>query len=286
MTWNNRHSLFAGLSLIVLVNAIALAGVAWNRSEPADSRLQVSERELSHSYPYWRKDNSGIALRLNYRWPNSKPNDYSYASLRQLSPEQMGAVGFKVPKELNDDSVRRYRRQLDRDGLLVLEFNGPLYQQQLQMAAEQLEKSRADLAALADNKQLIESHKQARETLQREQTSASRLFVIDAGSDLASLRARYPDRQRYAIVQGRFAAWAWHDAGRWQIGGSAQVPVAESINLPQRWHAVFAKLPRRPDTPGFPHSGGEPLLNAELAFGQRLEPWLVEFRAGQSEAQP
>ena len=123
---------------------------------------------------------------LNWRaacWPNSKPNDYSYDSLRQLSPEQMRALGFKVPSELNDESVRRYRRQLDRDGLLVLEFNGPLYQQQLQMAAEQLEKSRADLAAVPDNKQLIESHKLARETLQREQTSASRLFVIDAGSD-------------------------------------------------------------------------------------------------------
>ena len=286
MNWSNRHSLFAGLGLIVLVNAIALAGVAWNRSEQADSRLQVSERELSHSYPYWRQDNSGIALHLIHRWPNSKPNDYSYDSLRQLSPEQMRALGFKVPSELNDESVRRYRRQLDRDGLLVLEFNGPLYQQQLQMAAEQLEKSRADLAAVPDNKQLIESHKLARETLQREQTSASRLFVIDAGSDLASLRARYPDRQRYAIVQGRFDAWAWHDDGRWQIGGSAQVPVSESINLPHRWHAVFAKLPRRPDTPGFPHSGGDRLLNAELAFGQRLEPWVVEFSAGQSEAQP
>ena len=286
MNWSNRHSLFAGLGLIVLVNAIALAGVAWNRSEPADSRLQVSERELSHSYPYWRQDNSGIALHLIHRWPNSKPNDYSYDSLRQLSPEQMRAVGFKVPSELNDESVRRYRRQLDRDGLLVLEFNGPLYQQQLQMAAEHLEKSRADLAAVPDNKQLIESHKLARETLQREQTSASRLFVIDAGSDMASLRTRYPDRQRYAIVQGRFDAWAWHDDGRWQIGGSAQVPVAESINLPHRWHAVFAKLPRRPDTQGFPHSGGDRLLNAELAFGQRLEPWVVEFSAGQSEAKP
>lgn len=283
MNWSNRHSLFAGLGLIVLVNAIALAGVAWNRSEQADSRLQVSERELSHSYPYWRQDNSGIALHLIHRWPNSKPNDYSYDSLRQLSPEQMRALGFKVPKELNDESVRRYRRQLDRDGLLVLEFNGPLYQQQLQKAAEQLEKSRADLAAVPDNKQLIESHKLARETLQREQTSASRLFVIDAGSDLASLRARYPDRQRYAIVQGRFDAWAWHDDGRWQIGGSAQVPVAESINLPHRWHAVFAKLPRRPDTPGFPHSGGDRLLNAELAFGQRLEPCVVEFSAGKPE---
>ena len=286
MNWSNRHSLFAGLGLIVLVNAIALAGVAWNRSEQADSRLQVSERELSHSYPYWRQDNSGIALHLIHRWPNSKPNDYSYDSLRQLSPEQMRALGFKVPSELNDESVRRYRRQLDRDGLLVLEFNGPLYQQQLQKAAEQLEKSRADLAAVPDNKQLIESHKLARETLQREETSASRLFVIDAGSDLASLRARYPDRQRYAIVQGRFDAWAWHDDGRWQIGGSAQVPVSESINLPHRWHAVFAKLPRRPDTPGFPHFGGDRLLNAELAFGQRLEPWVVEFSAGQSETQP
>ena len=283
MNWSNRHSLFAGLGLIVLVNAIALAGVAWNRSEQADSRLQVSERELSHSYPYWRQDNSGIALHLIHRWPNSKPNDYSYDSLRQLSPEQMRALGFKVPKELNDESVRRYRRQLDRDGLLVLEFNGPLYQQQLQKAAEQLEKSRADLAAVPDNKQLIESHKLARETLQREQTSASRLFVIDAGSDLASLRARYPDRQRYAIVRGRFDTWAWHDDGRWQIGGSAQVPVAANIYLPQRWHALFAELPRRPDTPGFPNSGGGKLFNAELAFGQRLEPWLVEFSAGKPE---
>lgn len=283
MNWSNRHSLFAGLSLIVLVNAIALAGVAWNRSEPADSRLQVSERELSHSYPYWRQDNNGIALLLNYRWPNSKPNDYSYDSLRQLSPEQMHALGFKVPSELNDESVRHYRRQLDRDGLLVLEFNGPLYQQQLHRAREQLEKSRADLAAVPDNKQLIESHKLARETLQREQTSASRLFVIDAGSDMANLRTRYPDRQRYAIVRGRFDTWAWHDDGRWQIGGSAQVPVAANIYLPQRWHALFAELPRRPDTPGFPNSGGEKLFNAELAFGQRLEPWLVEFSAGKPE---
>lgn len=283
MNWSNRHSLFAGLSLIVLVNAIVLAGVAWNRSEPADSRLQVSERELSHSYPYWRQDNSGIALLLNYRWPNSKPNDYSYDSLRQLSPEQMHALGFKVPSELNDESVRHYRRQLDRDGLLVLEFNGPLYQQQLHRAREQLEKSRADLAAVPDNKQLIESHKLARETLQREQTSASRLFVIDAGSDMANLRTRYPDRQRYAIVRGRFDTWAWHDDGRWQIGGSAQVPVAANIYLPQRWHALFAELPRRPDTPGFPNSGGEKLFNAELAFGQRLEPWLVEFSAGKPE---
>ena len=93
MNRSNRHNLFAGLGLIVLINAIVLAGVAWNRSEPADSRLLLSERELGNSSAYWREDDSGLALRLNYRWPNSRPNDYSYNSLRQLTPAQMQAVG-------------------------------------------------------------------------------------------------------------------------------------------------------------------------------------------------
>ena len=29
----------------------------------------LSERELGDSYEYWRKENSGVALRLDYRWP-------------------------------------------------------------------------------------------------------------------------------------------------------------------------------------------------------------------------
>ena len=283
MNRSNRHNLFAGLALIVLLNAIVLAGVAWNRSAPADSRLHLSERELGDGHAYWREDDSGLALRLNYRWPNSRPNDYSYNSLRQLTAAQMQSVGFTLPSELNDDSVQRYRRQLDREGLLVLEFNGPLYQQQLRMAHEQWQKSRSDLSALPNNQKLIDSHNQARNTLQQEQSSASRLFIIDAGSDLARLRARYPDRQRYAIVRARFDAWAWHDEGTWQIGGSADVPVAERINLPQRWHALFATLPRRPNNPDYPRSGGDKLFNAELAFGKRLEPWLVDLQPGQAE---
>jgi hypothetical protein len=284
MNWSNRHTLLAGLGLIVLVNAIALAGVAWNRSEPADSRLQLSERELGSGYDYWRKENNGIGLRLDYRWPDTRPSDvngYSFADGKRLSPATMGELGFALPSELNEKTVRRYRRQRDRDGLLVLEFNGPQYQQQLQRAEQRLAQSTAELAAVPDNKQLIESHKRAREDLQREQTRASRLFVVDAGAQLPDLRARYPDRQRYAIVRGRIEAWAWQTDGRWLIGGSAQIPVAQSINLPQPWHQLFADLPKRKKVAGYAHSGGERLFNAELVFGQRLEPWIVQFQAGQ-----
>lgn len=281
MNWTRSHNFAAGLGLILLVNAIALAGVAWNRSEPADSRLQLSERELGNSYEYASKENSGIALRLDYRWPGARFNDYSDRDSNPLTPAKMRELGFDLPTQLNDESTRRYRRQLDRDGLLVLEFNGPLYQQQLQRAQQRLTKSSADLAALPNNKNLLKTHKDAREDLQREQTSASRLFIIDAGADQASLRAKYPDRQRYAIVRGKISAWAWRDDDSWQLGGSAQIPVAENINLPQRWHALFASLPLRKEVADFPHSGGDKLFNAELVFGQRLEPWVVQLQAGQ-----
>jgi hypothetical protein len=286
MNWTNRHTLFAGLGLIVLVNAIALAGVAWNRSEPADSRLQLSERELGSGYDYWRKENSGISLRLDYRWPDTGPGDvngYSFADGNRVSPTKMRELGFVLPVELNAEAMRQYRRQRDRDGLLVLEFNGPQYQQQLQRTQQRLAKSTADLAAVPDNKQLIESHKRAREDLQREQTRASRLFVIDAGAERQTLRARYPDRQRYAIVRGRFETWSWHDDGSWQFGGSAQIPVAHNINLPQRWHQLFADLPKRKKVAGYTDSGGDRLFNAELVFGQRLEPWISQLQAGQAE---
>ena len=284
MNWSHRHNLLTGLGLILAVNAIALAGVAWNRSEPADSRLQLSERELDNSYEYWRKENSGIGLRLDYRWPDIRTSDvngYSAADGNRLSPAKMAELGFSVPTELNEKSMRRYRRQLDRDGLLVLEFNGPLYQRQLQLAQEQLTKSSADLTALPSNKDLQETYQDARADLQREQTSASRLFIIDAGTDQASLRAKYPDRQRYAIVRGQISAWSWRDDDHWQLGGSAQLPVANNINLPQRWHSLFDSLPVRKGDAEFPHSGGDKLFNAELVFGQRLEPWVVQFQAGQ-----
>ena len=275
MNWTNRHNLVAGLGLILLVNAIALAGVAWNRSEPADSRLQLSERELDEGYQ--SKENSGIALSLDYRWPNERDHGYS----NRLSAAKMQELGFTLPTELNDESVRRYRRQLDRDGLLVLEFNGPLYQQQVQQAQQRLTESSAELDAQPSNEDLQESHQGAREELQREQTRASRLFIIDAGTDLVSLRAQYPDRQRYAIVRGQISAEDWQHNDSWQVGGSAQIPVAASINLPQRWHQLFDSLPRRKDAEESAYSVNDKLFNAELVFGQRLEPWVVQLQAGQ-----
>jgi hypothetical protein len=276
MNWTNRHSCLAGLGLIALVNAIALLGVAWNRNGVADSQLQLSERELGPAYSYASRENSGVALQLEYRWPN---DDGEYNG--QLSSAKMQELGFNVPADLSEANVRRYVRQLDRDGLVVLEFNGPLYQRELQLAQEKLRSSAADLAALPANKPLAETHERARLALHREQVSASRLLVADVGLDQQVLRARYPDRNRYAIVRGRFNVWSWHDDDSVQLGGSAQIPVAQSINLAHRWHALFSQLPSSQKVAEFPDEGSRNLFNVDLAFGQRLEPWIVQLQAGQ-----
>lgn len=281
MKLTRRHFIVAGFGLIVLINAIALGGVAWNRSEPAESRLLLSERELGTRYEYWRAEHSGIALRLDFRWAKPSADEFAQVPLGPLSAAKMAELGFRVPQTLDDETVRRYRRQLDRDGFLVLELNGPLYREMLRVAQEQLQQATQDLTALPDNPELREQRQAAADHLQQEQLRSSRLIVADAGTDPDLLRERYPDRAQYVILPARISAWGWRSDNRWTIGGSAEVPLADSINLPQRWHGLFESLPRSQPADGLAQTGGEKRFNAEVHFGKRFEPWVVQLQAGQ-----
>ncbi|PTS83972.1 DUF4824 domain-containing protein [Pseudomonas sp. HMWF032] len=280
--------LVAGLALIGLVNAVALLGAAWNREEPAESSLQLSERELGNTYAYWRKDNSSLTLRLDYRWP-SRDSEHDYLS---ISAEKMAELGFALPGELNDESVRRYRRQLDRDALLVLELDGPAYQREVALAQAAYAEALRLAKSVPDSQELREAADYAGKALEQEQQRASRLLVVDVGLDQQVLRARYPDRQRYAIVRAIVEAQAssvvtqWTGEGDdprpqaqrwvWQFGGSADTPGLQSLNLPRRWHATFANL-KEYDVQT--EAGHAKRFSAELAFGRRLEPWFVELAA-------
>ena len=287
--------LLAGLALLGLVNAMVLAGVAWNRQQPAESRLQLSERELGNTYAYWRKDNSSLALRLDYRWP-SRADDEPYSL--SISAEKMAELGFKVPSELNEQAVRRYRRQLDRDALLVLELDGPAYRREVALLRAAHAEALRLQQAVPDSKELAEAARHAGNALEYEQQRASRLLVVDVGVDRQALRARYPDRARYAIVRGIIevqvssvaAEWAGEgddprpDSQRWtwQLGGSAETPGVQSLNLPRRWHATFDSLPQQGEQPGDDYPGYRKLFSAEVAFGRRLEPWFVALSARQA----
>lgn len=284
--------LVAGLALIGLVNAIVLAGVAWNRQPPEESRLQLSERELGNAYTYWRKDNSSLALRLDYRWPTRTgdlPDSFA------ISAEKMAGLGFQLPDELNEQAVSRYRRQLDREALLVLELDGHAFQRELALVRAAHTEAQRLYTSVPDSKELQTAAESAARALEQEQHRASRLLVVDVGLDQQALRARYPDRQRYAIVraivevQATSVITAWAGEGTdprpasqrftWQLGGTANTPGLHSINLPQRWRVTFDSLPQQADQPDAQYPNYQKRFTAEVAFGRRLEPWVIDLSA-------
>ena len=125
------------------------------------------------------------------------------------APMQVGsaptgtAARVWVPAPDGEKAKRYYGKVRARDVLLVLELGGAAHQ----MVIDYVRSYAADRARLAaanpGERELQEKAKNADEQLKREESSSSRLFVVDAGTELAALRARYPDRARYAIVGGR-----------------------------------------------------------------------------------
>lgn len=291
MKGTQGYFFLAGLGLIALVNAIVLIGVAWNRQEPAESRLQLSERELVSHYGYARKENSGIGLRLDYRWPSAEEDEGFYPS---ISLEKMLELGFQQPAGSDDDSLRRYSRQQQREALLVLELDGPAYQREVQLARDRYAEAQRLQQLDPGNQALADRARQAGRSLDSQQHRISRLLVVDLGLDRQVLRARYPDRQRHAIVRGHVRPFAhrqwlpWRGEGddprpdeqrwQWQLGGSGESAGLGRIHLPQRWHKLFAGLPRGGVQDDLHGKNYDKQFNVALAFGRRLEPWIVDLQ--------
>ena len=211
MNWTRRHTLIVGLALILLTNAVALLGVYWNRSGNPESMLKLSERELQQPYGWgMNRENSGIALRINWRVLSADMNwnyPYSGGNPEWLDQAKMASLGFDVgPAADVQDDYRRNNRQLSKEAYLVLEMDGPAYQQSLQRARQNAAEQDAKLAALPDDKGSRTGAKRAHEGVNTEEQKNSRLFAVDAGLSQAQLRAKYPDRNRHAIVRARSTA--------------------------------------------------------------------------------
>lgn len=262
-----RHALLAGVALILLINAFALAGVWYNRSGEADSRLVLSERELSPRHQGLRKESSGLALQLQWRMPAAAGEDSNRYS-RYLNDAQMRELGFVVADA--DDCQPRCRHQASREVLVALELDGPAYREELRRQQEKLEQAAQALATRPEDQALQQRAENQRSKLADLQHD-TRLYAVDVGLDRDALRQRYPDRSRYAIVRGLVRPDHWDNSQRLQ-GYLSQLSI-EQINVPWQWRRALAGLPlpsNRQDVPAVPG------YRIEVAFGQRLEPWISE----------
>lgn len=273
MNITRNHGLLLGLGLILLSNAAALGAAAWNRSGEPDSRLSLSERELQRNSD-WHRENSGVSLRLLWRIPGDEANA---AWAPRIPLETMRALGFQVPDKVDRDSALAFDRQQARDALLVLELDGPLYQRELALARERLAQAEKRLVASPDDVHLKSERDFQRSALDNEEQRASRLFLADAGTDLQALRQQYPDRQHYAIVHGQVRPLSLYRNRAWALGGSASTEGVRALNVPQRWHDELEGLAPRAEQRAAQEQP-QP-FGAEVAFGQRLEPWIEQIQA-------
>lgn len=277
-----RTTLLAGGVLILLVNAVALGGVYFNRSGEPESRLRLSQRELGLPWD-WRRsgENSGLALSLTWRVNEAREGGghyaggglgYSGGTPEWLDEPRMRALGFDTAPVAEDhESRRRFERQQRREVLLVLELAGPAWQQALAGARANAARHEAAALANAGNKEFADKAKRAREQLKAEEISNSRLFAIDAGLDLAVLRAKYPDRGRFLILKAHVRPRLDRRERKTVVTGYVSELAVPAVNVP---HALRPGLePALRDSARTPVGTGR-RFEATLAVGQRLEPWI------------
>lgn len=278
---SREYTLVAGLALILLANAVALLGAAWNRSGDPASVLKLSQRELH--LPYWGmgRENSGMALSLVWRFPvpdSDHANGWSYAgsggSPAWLDQAKLESLGFDIAAYGQAQDAGRRAHPLGKEVLFVLELNGAAYQQSLERARRYAAEENAKLAAMPDKAEFKLRAKQAQDRLRQEELESSRLFVIDAGMELPALRAKYPDRGRCAIVRGRVRPRLSGSGRDVKMAGYIDGISIGSINVPFEHRSVF-EMKNLQDRGA--RAAQLPPFDATLAIGRRLEPWIVDI---------
>ena len=156
----------------------------------------------------------------------------------------------------------------------MLEYNGVAYQSVLAAAQKHVDDLFADQAS-------TQNINRAERNLAREKTSASRLFVIDAGLDRDALRAMYADRTKYLLMKGRVKARIKNNrVGVRTLTGYIRSLSNKTVHVPLQHHealefAVGEGARRQQNEP--------PRFEATINIGQRLEPWLVGVKGLEGE---
>ncbi|MFO1324723.1 MAG: DUF4824 family protein [Burkholderiales bacterium] len=274
----------AGVALILATNAIVLGGVAYNRSGVPESTLRLTQRELAPPYEWgMASENSGLSLRIDERVaaarsiPPSPGTEIAaeewYAGRGEpnwLDDAKLATLGIDAKAMRARYGARRGGAPMAKEVLFVLELDGPAYAESLARARRIADEEAATAAANPGNERLAVRAKNAAQNARLEEQERTRLFVVDAGLDRDALRVQYPDRQRYAIARGILRPFdapagkpaVWVD--RLSVG-DVNVPYAFRQPLGALIDADRMRGRQRTPSP----------FEASVAWGQRLEPWIV-----------
>jgi hypothetical protein len=282
----HRWTVWAGIALIVVTNVVVLSGVASNRNGAPDSTLRLSQRELARPfYSGMAKENSGLSLRILDRIASVRPlpspmsaervaDPYFYRGDREpdwLDDARLAAFGIDAKQLRARHGTPRGGAPTAKEVLLVLEQDGPAYATALARARQRAAEEAATAAANPDKEEFARRAKSAADLARYEEREGSRLFVVDAGLERDALRAKYPDRQRYAIVRGILRPMV-AAAGK-PLVSIDRLSIGD-VNVPHAFRRQLASLFAADR--GRPREQWQARFEATLAWGNRLEPWMLD----------
>jgi hypothetical protein len=279
MRAGRRWYLLAGLVLLVVVNAVVMMSVYFNRQPPASSVLELSERELGVAFGrYGYEANHAVSLWLSYRWPTQE-GDETY-----ITANKMLGLGFDISPELADCRLIRAEKRSPRDAFLVLEVNGPAYQRELELTDKAYALAVKKSKERPRDQERKNALKAAEEALKYERQQASRALVVDVGLDAEVLRDRYGDRKQHAIVavqvQPKIKEMSLQRAD--QEHGCVHYATASRalgrIHVPLELRDVFVRQTSLEHYGQYGRGASVKPFSVELALGKRYEPWLVSAR--------
>ena len=270
-------------ALLVLVNVIVLAGAAYNRSGDPIASLQLTERELSPPYyrAYNKKENSGLALRLNWKVaPNfSEKNRYnryslsSYTSPNWLKENKLKELGIDIEKaKANKKNLRYGYQRLDSEEVIVvLEYDGESFQKILNNAESDIKQYRTRVKKSPGKKELIRQLKGQEESLAALKISTSRLIAIDAGFELKALKEKYNDSSKYLLLRGEVRPFWSKD----ELKGRIQKLFISQVHVPLPYSKEISEITSSDKTSNsYNRRNEKPRYQVELNVGKRLEFWV------------
>jgi Domain of unknown function (DUF4824) len=294
MNVTQKWLLGTGALILVVTNAVALIGVAYNRMGPPESVLALTEREFN---PQWSRmgdgENSGMSVELLLRtelapdtrrgetegWGTVLPGGFGWAAA-WFDQEKLATLGFDVSVAPGAPAgERHYDRMLEKEVFLVLELDGAARSRALQYARDQVAHLEQQARDGSDDKGAARRLDSAREALRHEEQDWSRLFVIDAGLDEDQLRRQYPDRTHYALVRGKVRPAVVYGEKSAKLYGSVTALLCQSIHVPLLFRSSFAAANlEHLRSLHWPAVNKKP-LTVQVAFGKRLEPWIETAEA-------
>jgi len=227
------------------------------------------------------KENSGLSLNLEWRTLGKEQKDDPYSIWGPpawLDAGKLKELGFNVDDFLSPDiDPDDYKNPLPKEVFIVLEKDGEPYREAIQRAEANHQQKKALAEANPGNEELQQEFKWAQSRLEDERTKGSRLFAVDAGLDFTALQNKYSDQSRFIIIKGKLRAGYHGSRKNKEVSGYVEHLLIEAVHVPLKQRRLFDAIRDKPD------SGQDgvspPRYAVELAFGSRLEPWIVSVKS-------